>query len=196
MLVTWIKYCCFWSVTVKNIGINHDCITPTRGCIQDATKYNAFQIHLLLWKLLMRLTTFSDYALRVLMFLAVRDDRKSTIGEISERYGISKNHLMKVVSLLTRQGFVLSTRGPGGGLFLARRAEEIVIGDVIRKTEDDLALVECFRSGNACTISNHCKLGPVLGQALKAFVAVLDGVTLADIVSNRGQLRTSLNLVE
>ena len=144
----------------------------------------------------MRLTTFSDYALRVLMFLAVRDDRKSTIGEISNRYGISKNHLMKVVSLLTRQGFVLSTRGPGGGLFLAKHAEEIVIGDVIRKTEDDLAMVECFRADNVCTISNHCMLSPVLDQALKAFVAVLDGITLADIVVNRDQLRTSLNLVE
>ena len=143
----------------------------------------------------MRLTTFSDYALRVLMFLAVQDDRKSTIGEISERYGISKNHLMKVVSLLTRQGFVLSTRGPGGGLFLARPAEQIIIGDVVRKTEDDLALVECFRADNACVISDCCKLGSVVGQALKAFVAVLDGFTLADIVSNRDQLRMTLKLV-
>ena len=144
----------------------------------------------------MRLTTFSDYALRVLMFLAVQDARKSTIAEISDRYGISKNHLMKVVSLLTRQGFVLSTRGPGGGLSLARPAAEIVIGDVVRKTEDDLALVECFRPTNACPISDHCKLSPLLGQALQAFLAVLDDRTLADIVSNHRELSTSLNLVE
>ena len=144
----------------------------------------------------MRLTTFSDYALRVLMFLAVQDDRKSTIREISDSYGISKNHLMKVVSLLTRQGFVLSTRGPGGGLFLARPAEEIVIGDVIRKTEDDLALVECFRADNGCTISDSCKLGSVLGQALRTFLVSLDSMTLADIVTNRDQLRASLSLQE
>ena len=143
----------------------------------------------------MRLTTFSDYALRVLMFLALQDDRRSTIREISDRYGISKNHLMKVVSLLTRQGFVLSTRGPGGGLYLARPAGEIVIGDVIRRTEDDLAMVECFRADSACTISDHCELGTVMGRALKAFLTVLDGMTLADAISNRDQLRTTLNLV-
>ena len=133
----------------------------------------------------MRLTTFTDFALRVLMFLAVRDERKSTIGEISGHFGISKNHLMKVVSLLTRQGFIRSVRGPGGGLVLARPARDIVIGDVIRKTEDDLALVECFRPDNDCIITDHCKLSAVMGQALKAFLAVLDGYTLADIVTNR-----------
>jgi len=162
----------------------------------DAYQDNAFAMHLLLWKLLMRLTTFSDYALRVLMFLAVQQERRSTISEISDRYGISKNHLMKIVSLLSRHGFVVSTRGPGGGLFLARPAEEISIGEVIRQTEDDLALVECFRADNGCAISDHCQLCPVLCQALKAFVAVLDGMTLADIVGNRDQLRACLNLTE
>lgn len=132
----------------------------------------------------MRLTTFSDYALRVLIYLSLRDG-KPTIREISERYGISKNHLMKVVSLLARSGFVHSTRGPGGGLSLARAPENIVLGDVIRETEDDLALVECFRPGNQCVITPECQLAGMLDEALGAFIGVLDRYTLADILENR-----------
>ena len=128
------------------------------------------------------------------MFLAVHDNRKSTIREISDRYGVSKNHLMKVASLLTSHGFIKSTPGPGGGLFLARPASQIIVGDVIRKTEDDLSLVECFRPDNACVISECCMLAPVLEQALQAFMAVLDQASLADICSNRQALHGALNL--
>jgi Rrf2 family nitric oxide-sensitive transcriptional repressor len=133
----------------------------------------------------MRLTAFSDYALRVLIYLSLKTDRKSTIREISDRYGISKNHLMKVVSLLTRAGFVDSTRGPGGGLALAQAPQDIRVGDVIRQTEDDLALVECFRQDNRCVITPVCELVGMIDEALKAFVDVLDRYTLADVVSNR-----------
>ena len=133
----------------------------------------------------MRLTTFSDYALRVLIYLSLNEDRKSTIREISDGYGISKNHLMKVVSLLTRAGFVDSTRGPGGGLSLAQAPQDIRIGDVIRQTEDDLSLVECFRTDNRCVITPVCELAGMIDKALRAFVEVLDCYTLADVVSNR-----------
>jgi Rrf2 family transcriptional regulator, nitric oxide-sensitive transcriptional repressor len=130
----------------------------------------------------MRLTNFSDYALRVLMYAAARSDRLITIEETAEVYGISRAHLMKVANQLTRAGFLKATRGRTGGLALARRPEKIGLGDVVRATEPDFALVECFSADNACLITPRCRLKGVLKEALVAFVGTLDRYTLADLV--------------
>ena len=100
----------------------------------------------------MKLTRFNDYSLRVLIYLGLKDDGRVTIREISEAYGISRNHLMKVVSLLTRMGYLDARRGPGGGIALAKPADEIIIANVVRDMEDDLNLVECFCKGGTCII--------------------------------------------
>jgi len=134
----------------------------------------------------MRLTSYSDYSLRVLMYLAVRADAVATIEEISRAYGISKVHLMKVVHELGRAGLVETTRGRGGGLRLARRPDEIVVGDVVRRTEDKMDLVECFDPDTSqCRIEPACRLRGVLGEALDAFLTTLDRYTLADLVARR-----------
>jgi Rrf2 family nitric oxide-sensitive transcriptional repressor len=129
----------------------------------------------------MRLTLFSDYALRVLMFTHAAGERLVTIEEISEAYGISRPHLMKVVNALTRSGYLTAVRGRSGGLRLAMPAEKIILGEVVRETEPDLALVECFSTGNRCVITKCCKLQGALDEALQAFLAVLDQKTLAGI---------------
>lgn len=144
----------------------------------------------------MRLTSFTDYAFRVLIYLALHPDRRVTIREISEAYGISRTHLMKVVNLLARQELVDAQRGPAGGLSLARAPAEIGVGEVVRKTEDELALVECFRGDNACRITPVCLLAGMLGKALKAFLAELDRWTLADVVANADALRGVLEVAE
>lgn len=135
----------------------------------------------------MRLTYFSDYAFRVLIYLAVNPERRCTIQEISDAYGISKAHLMKVVNTLARSGLVVAQRGPNGGLMLAKSPEEIRLGDVVRKTEDDLALVECFRGDNTCRLTPACRLAPALSQALAAFLRELDAQTIADMVQGEEQ---------
>jgi Rrf2 family nitric oxide-sensitive transcriptional repressor len=141
----------------------------------------------------MRLTVHTDYALRVLMYLAVRPTERPTIAGVAASYGISRNHLMKVAHELGRRGYIETLRGKGGGLALARRPEEIVLGDVVRCTEPDFALVPCFDPvGAACAISPVCRLRGALGQAQSAFLRVLDGYTLADLVANRGALAAAL----
>jgi Rrf2 family nitric oxide-sensitive transcriptional repressor len=132
----------------------------------------------------MRLTSFTDYSLRVLMFLAAEPDRRATIAEIAQGFAISKNHLMKVVHFLGQQGLLANVRGKGGGLQLARAPEKITLGSVVRATEDSLP-AECFdRESNTCCIAPACELKAVLGEAVKAFYAVLDRHTLADVVRN------------
>jgi Rrf2 family nitric oxide-sensitive transcriptional repressor len=144
----------------------------------------------------MRLTSFTDYSLRVLVFLAVAPGGRGTIAEIAGAYGISENHLMKVAHLLGREGLLVTTRGKGGGLALARRPSTISVGAVVRLTEGAPVPAECFdRERNACVISPLCKLRGVLGDAVKAFYAVLDGYTLEDLVRNRHALAKVL-LVE
>jgi Rrf2 family nitric oxide-sensitive transcriptional repressor len=138
----------------------------------------------------MRLTVYSDYALRSLIYIGLNEPRQARIAEISRAYGISENHLVKVVHHLGRIGLVKTSRGRGGGLHLARPADEIVIGEVVRRTEEDLALVECFANGD-CAITGACQLRGILGEALAAFLAVLDRYTLADLIGQSEGVETA-----
>jgi Rrf2 family transcriptional regulator, nitric oxide-sensitive transcriptional repressor len=133
----------------------------------------------------MRLTTFSDYTLRVLMYLALHPDRFATIPEIAEAFGVSVNHLMKVVQRLAASGDVETLRGPRGGLRLSRPAQAIRVGSVIRAAEPDMALAPCA----GCIIQTECTLSEVLDQAVAAFMAVLDKYTVADLVARQEALR-------
>jgi len=130
----------------------------------------------------MRLTNFSDYALRVLMYAAAQGDRLITIEETAGVYGISRAHLMKVANQLTRAGYLKAVRGRSGGLALAKRPNRIKLGDVLRVTEPDFALVECFTADNRCRISPNCRLRGALKDALAAFIGSLDRYTLADLI--------------
>ena len=145
----------------------------------------------------MRLTVYTDYSLRMLIYLATRDDGLATIAEVARSYGISEHHLTKVAHQLGRAGYISTLRGKGGGLRLARSADEIGLGEVVRQTEPDMALVPCFGSAEApagapCPIVPACGLRGVLGEALQAFMAVLDRYTLADLVQRRVELRSLL----
>ena len=142
----------------------------------------------------MKLTRFTDYSLRVLIYLGLKDDGRVTIREISEAYGISRNHLMKVVSLLTRLGYLDARRGPGGGIALARPADEIIVANVVRDMEDDLNLVECFCKGGTCIIKPVCELKSVLTQALTAYLETLEHYTLSDLLKPEAQLSQVLGM--
>jgi Rrf2 family nitric oxide-sensitive transcriptional repressor len=131
----------------------------------------------------MRLTRYTDYALRVLLYLATHPDRLSTISEIASYHDISRNHLMKVVHQLGSLGYVDTLRGKGGGIRLALRPGDIVIGHVVRHTEENLEIVECFNPGSSdCVIQPGCRLKTALGEALNSFLATLDLYTLADFL--------------
>jgi Rrf2 family nitric oxide-sensitive transcriptional repressor len=130
----------------------------------------------------MRLTSFSDFALRLLMYAAAQEDRLITIEEASEVYNISRSHLMKIANALTKAGYLRAVRGRSGGLALAKPPHKIKIGDVIRATEPDFVLVECFASGSECAITRCCQLRGILHEGLDAFNAVLDKYTLADLM--------------
>jgi len=137
----------------------------------------------------MHLTLHTDYSLRVLLYLKLRPDERSTIQEISEAYGISRNHLMKVVQRLAQLGYVEANRGRGGGLRLAVEPQEINIGRVVEQTEPHLDLVECFdMETNTCPIVPACELKSALGKAQQAFLETLRGYTLADLGSSRKHL--------
>jgi Rrf2 family nitric oxide-sensitive transcriptional repressor len=149
----------------------------------------------------MRLTLHTDYALRTLIFVGLRSGRLASIAEIAAAFRISENHLTKVVHGLGRASFLDTVRGRGGGLRLARPPEAIRVGDVVRATEEDMALVACFTgadglpSGGPCLIAGHCRLQSALAEALAAFMAVLDGVTLAELLAPRQEaLRALLGL--
>ncbi|MDJ1156522.1 Rrf2 family transcriptional regulator [Macrococcus caseolyticus] len=130
----------------------------------------------------MKLTLYSDYSLRVLMYVA-RQEHRVQIDEIAKFYGISKNHLTKVVNNLATLGYIETTRGRGGGIRIKMTPEEINIGALIRKTEEHFNLVECFdRETNTCPIAGICGLQGVLGEALNAYLSVLDKYTLQDIL--------------
>jgi Rrf2 family nitric oxide-sensitive transcriptional repressor len=142
-----------------------------------------------------RLTVYTDFSLRLLMYLAVKEDGLATIAEVAESYGISRNHLMKVAHQLGLAGYVATVRGKNGGLRLARPAETIILGDVVRRTEPDLALVPCFHPVDApCAIWPKCVLREAMQNALDAFLETLDGYTLADLARPASQLRALLSM--
>ena len=131
----------------------------------------------------MRLTLYTDYSLRVLLYLALRKDQMVTITELADFYKISRNHLVKVVHNLGIQGYIHTTRGKNGGMKLARSANEIVIGDVVRKMEPDFELLECFnKATDHCVITNSCALKSVLIGARDDFLGKLDNYTVADAI--------------
>src|SRR4051794_19803006 len=136
----------------------------------------------------MRLTAYTDYTLRTLIYLALRPERQATIAEIAGAYRISPNHLMKIVHHLSVAGDVATLRGQHGGLRLARPPQAINIGAVVRRTEPDWELAACFGDGPGCVIAPDCVLAGTLTEALAAFLSVLDRVTLADLVAPRQPL--------
>lgn len=130
----------------------------------------------------MRLAEYTDYTLRVLMYCAERRGQRVTIAELAEHHRLSKNHLMKIVNQLARQGLLETTRGRGGGLRLVEDPAQIRVGDVVRACETDFRLVECFDPAtDTCTLSPSCRLKPLFEAALQAYLRVLDAATLADI---------------
>ena len=132
----------------------------------------------------MRLTRYTDYALRVLTYLGAQPDRVCSIAEIARAYGISQNHLMKVAHDLGKGGYVEGVRGRAGGIRLAKAPDKINVGAVVRRTEDGFALVDC----DTCAIAPACELTRVLDEALAAFMAVLDRYTLADLRKRQTKL--------
>lgn len=133
----------------------------------------------------MHITRYTDYSIRVLIYLASEGDRLATIQEIADSYDISKNHLMKVVHQLNKKGYIETIRGKKGGMRLHRDPRDINIGILVRETEQDLSIVECFSSKNNCRITPVCGLKSMFGEALKAFLEVLDRYTLADVIKDQ-----------
>lgn len=134
----------------------------------------------------MRLTVMTDYALRLLMYVAAHPGRLCTIAEIAQAHAVSEAHLTKVTHRLATHGWIETLRGRGGGMRLACPAGEINLGAVVRTIEPDFALVECFGASNACGLAGHCRLTAVLDDSLQAFLAILDRHTLADLVPGTG----------
>jgi Rrf2 family nitric oxide-sensitive transcriptional repressor len=141
----------------------------------------------------MRLTTFTDYSLRVLIYLGTHSSRQAAVGEIALAYGISKNHLMKVILFLADEGYVVTARGKGGGVRLRLDPDRVRIGEVVRKSEADSVLVECYSPETSeCRIERSCLLRGAFQKAVQAFYAVLDTYTLADLVVNHTTLESLL----
>lgn len=143
----------------------------------------------------MKLTLYTDYSLRVLLYLAYKGGETATISELADFYKISRNHLVKVVHELGKSGYISTTRGKGGGMRLAQLPEEIRISEVVRKTEPDLDLLECFNPGtDQCTISKTCNLKSILFEARASFMSVLDKYTLADAAKAIGKNPVEFNI--
>ena len=142
----------------------------------------------------MKLTTFTDYSLRVLMYLAAAPERRATISQICVAFGVKKNHLTKVVHHLGKHGWVATTRGKGGGLMLAKAATDIRIAQVVQDTEGKAMPAECFAGeASSCTIRNCCHMKDIFGEAVSAFYQVLDRYSLADITRNREEIVSILH---
>lgn len=138
----------------------------------------------------MQLTVFTDYGLRSLMYLAAHPDRLCSVKEIAEHYGISRNHLVKVVHRLVQLEYVASTKGKGGGIRLARDPKDLKLGDLVRQLEPHMNVVECFdRDTNTCRVTAHCRLQHFLFDASQAFIDTLNGHTLAETVTNKDLFR-------
>jgi len=143
----------------------------------------------------MRLTQYTDYGLRALIALAVAPDRRHTVTGISAAYGISRNHLVKVVAKLSELGYVETTRGKGGGVRLALAPEDIRVGQVVREMETGMSVVECLgKDGGSCAISPACQLKGLFEEATQAFLAALDGHTLGDLVRPRAPVARLLGI--
>lgn len=141
----------------------------------------------------MKLTLYTDYSLRMLVFLGAKNENElSNIKEIADAYNISKNHLMKVTHELGKLGYIETIRGRNGGIRLAKNPADINIGEVVRKTEDDFHIVECFIDPSRCAITPICGLRHVFAEALQAFLAVLDRYTLNDFLTDKDMLRIFL----
>lgn len=136
----------------------------------------------------MRLTLWTDYALRTLIYVGAKDGRLSTIAEIAESFDVSKAHLMKVVNKLGQQGYIQTVRGKGGGIRLGKPAANIRVGTVVRETEEDLAVMGCLKERGFCRIEGCCVLQNALQDATRAFLETLDGYTLADLLAPRSRL--------
>lgn len=137
----------------------------------------------------MRLTRYTDYSLRVLIHLALNDDRLCSIGEISRTYDVSHNHLMKVVNALAHDGFIETVRGRAGGMRLARPAKDISVGEVVRRTEEGFQLADC----SGCALSPACGLTGVLAEGMRAMMAVFDSYTIADLLTDKDTMRRLIN---
>jgi Rrf2 family transcriptional regulator, nitric oxide-sensitive transcriptional repressor len=145
----------------------------------------------------LRLTTYTDYTLRVLMYVSLKNGEKATMKGICESYGISRNHVMKIVQDLAREGLLETSRGKTGGILLARAPEDISLRKVIQKSEPDFRIVECFECGlSTCPLVGNCVLTGVLAEAMNAFLDVLGKYTLADLVRPKNALARMLNLPE
>lgn len=137
----------------------------------------------------MKLTAFTDYSLRVLIYLATQPGQRARVADVAQAFGVPENHLVKVVHFLGKSGWLRNVRGHGGGMELASAPESIRVGSVIRATEGDAQMAECFgKSASNCCIAPACRLRGVFNEALTGFYAVLDRYTLADLVTNRQQL--------
>jgi Rrf2 family nitric oxide-sensitive transcriptional repressor len=137
----------------------------------------------------MRLTRYTDYSLRVLIHLALHEDRLCSIGEISHTYDISHNHLMKVATALAHDGFIETVRGRGGGMRLARPPAQITVGEVVRRTEEGFQLAEC----SGCSLSPACGLTGVLAKGVHAMLDVFDTYTIADLLTDKPTMRRMVN---
>lgn len=145
----------------------------------------------------MKLTAYSNYALRCLQLAALKAPNLIRVDDVVRVHGLARPHIVKIVHELGRAGFVETQRGRGGGFRLARPAAEIAVGDVVRLTEGPLELVECFNpASNTCPLIGVCKLSRALQEATRAFMAVLDDLTVADIAANREQLLARIAPIE
>ena len=136
----------------------------------------------------MHLTIFTDYTMRVLIYLGLRRDGLVTISDIAKAYGISENHLMKVVHQLAQRGYIETVRGKGGGMRLAREPQDINLGQLIRQTEGDASLLECLEGNGTCCIQSTCSLVGILREAQTALFTVLEKYTLANLLQNNQPL--------
>jgi len=143
----------------------------------------------------MKLTAYTNYALRMLMYAALNNNEMSSIGDVSKAYGISANHLKKAAAEMAEHGYLMPHQGRYGGYVLAKSPQDIVIGDVVRITEGDMDMVECFNpETNTCPLIEVCKLPRLFKKALRAFLEVLDEVTLADIIARPKELKALLGI--
>jgi Rrf2 family nitric oxide-sensitive transcriptional repressor len=142
----------------------------------------------------MRLTLWTDYALRTLIYVGAKADRLSTIAEIAVSFNVSRAHLMKVVSKLSQQGYLETIRGKGGGIRLGRSPAQITVGAIVRETEEDLAVMGCLLGAGFCRIEGCCVLRDALRKATLSFLETLDGYTLTDLLEPRAKLIRRLGI--